>query len=72
MGSRFFIECNSKNSAIHIRADTPGLVSLAKHILELAQKDVPPGAHIHLDEFNSLEEGSAEIIIEKYDSRLND
>ena len=27
--------------------------------------DVPPGTHIHLDEYNSLEDGSQSIIIEK-------
>ncbi|HZO70596.1 MAG TPA: hypothetical protein VFB60_00225 [Ktedonobacteraceae bacterium] len=48
-----------------IKADQAGLVSLARHLLTLAQKDVPTGSHIHYDQDNSLEDGSCEIIIEK-------
>jgi len=39
------------------------LLSLAKHLTALA--DGEPGEHVHYDEFNSLEEGSTEIIIER-------
>lgn len=38
---------------------------MASHLLNLAQADVPPGTHIHLNEYNSLEDGSQSINIEK-------
>lgn len=48
---------------IKISANREGLLSLAKHLMTLA--DGEPGDHVHYDEHNSLKEGSAEIIIEK-------
>ena len=49
-----------------ISANREGLISLANHLLNLAQTDVPCGTHIHLDgRNNSLEDGSQSIIIEK-------
>lgn len=50
---------------ISMEANREGLISLARHILLLAQDDVPNGSHFHLDEFNSLENGSLELIISK-------
>ena len=46
-----------------ISANREGLLSLANHLTDLA--DEAPGSHIHLDAFNSLEEGSAELIVER-------
>ncbi len=46
-----------------ISANLQGLLSLAKHLVVLAK--AMPGQHIHYDEYNSLEEGSAEMIIER-------
>ena len=46
-----------------ISANREGLLSLAKHLTALA--DGQPGDHIHYDEHTSLEEGSAELIIER-------
>lgn len=46
-----------------ISANREGLRSLAKHLTALA--DGQPGDHIHYDEHASLEEGSAELIIER-------
>ena len=48
-----------------LQANKEGLLSLANHLLTLAQDDVPQHAHIHLDEYNSLENGSLSIIIGK-------
>ena len=48
---------------IRTAANREGLLSLAKHLTALA--DGEPGEHVHYDEFNSLEEGSTEIIIER-------
>jgi hypothetical protein len=50
---------------ILIRANSPGLISLARHLLMLAQSSVPIGHHLHLDISNSLEEGSCELIFER-------
>ncbi|GCE18691.1 hypothetical protein KDK_24910 [Dictyobacter kobayashii] len=51
--------------SVVIKADKGGLISLARHLLTLAQDNVPAGCHVHLDESNSLEEGSCEIILER-------
>lgn len=61
----FTIKVTSENEEVIISANREGLISLANHLLNLAQTDVPFGAHIHLDEYNSLENGSQSIIIEK-------
>ena len=45
-----------------ISANREGLLSLANLLTELAEET--PGSHIHLDEYNSLEENSAELILE--------
>lgn len=61
----FEIFSSVENDIVTIRANSAGLISLAKHLLTLAQAEVPTGSHIHLDELNSLETDSAEIILEK-------
>ncbi|MDQ1236832.1 hypothetical protein QE450_004330 [Paenibacillus sp. SORGH_AS306] len=61
----FEIFSSVENDIVTIRANSAGLISLAKHLLILAQVEVPTGSHIHLDELNSLETDSAEIILEK-------
>ena len=48
---------------IVISANREGLLSLAENLRTLAEEF--PGGHFHLDEYNSLEEGSAELIVEK-------
>ena len=48
-----------------IRANAAGLRSLARHLLALAQPQVPAGYHIHLDDSNSLEDESCGLIFEK-------
>ena len=51
-----------KNTAV-LSANREGLLSLANHLTALASE--APGSHIHLDAYNALEDGSAELIIEK-------
>ena len=51
-----------RNTAV-ISANREGLLSLQKQLAALA--DAAPGSHIHYDEHNSLEEGSAELIISR-------
>ena len=45
-----------------IKANKEGLMSLARIMIGLALQE--SGAHIHLDEHDSLEDGSAELIID--------
>lgn len=59
----FEISSNVENNTI--TANQAGLTSLARHLLTLAQVEVPTGSHIHLDDINSLETDSAELIFEK-------
>ena len=46
-----------------ISANREGLLSLAKQLTSLAE--AAPGSHIHYDSCSSLEDGSAEMIVEK-------
>ena len=59
----FMIRIRTEGKETIISANKDGLVSLAHHLLVLAEET--PGSHIHLDEYNSLEEGSSGLIIEK-------
>lgn len=61
----FSIKVSSDDSKVTMSANREGLLSIANHLLNLAQSDVPIGTHIHLDSLNSLEDGSDNIIIEK-------
>jgi len=38
---------------------------LANHLLNLSQENIPSGYHLHFDEYNSLENGSCDLIIQK-------
>lgn len=44
-----------------LSANREGMLSLANIFRDLAEEN--PGAHIHLDECNSLEDGSCELVI---------
>lgn len=61
----FDIEVKYENETVVISANKAGLFSLANHLLNLAQEEIPVGYHLHLDESNSLEEGSVDLIIQK-------
>ena len=50
------------NSAI-LSANKEGLLSLAAHLVALAEDR--PGNHIHYGDNNSLEDNSAELVIER-------
>ena len=58
----FEIKVRIENDSAVISANREGLLSLADHLKGLAEE--PPGAHIHLDAYNSLEDGSSELIFE--------
>ena len=51
------------NGTAVISANREGLLSLAGQLAAMAAE--APGTHIHYDDQTSLEEGSAEMIIEK-------
>lgn len=58
----FIIKATVNHDKIMISANREGLLSLACQLVGLA--DGVPGDHIHYDEYNSLEKGSSEMIIE--------
>ena len=57
----FEIRVKVDHDAVVISANKEGMLSLAKQLTALAE--AAPGQHIHYDEDNSLENGSAEMII---------
>ena len=59
----FKIKAIAGDNEIVLSANREGLLSLAKQLTALA--DGVSGDHIHYDEYNSLEDGSAGMIIEK-------
>jgi hypothetical protein len=61
----FDIEVKLEDGAVVLKANTAGLISLANHLLNLAQEKIPSNYHLHFDDSNSLEEGSVELIIQK-------
>ena len=60
----FTIDVSVQDNTVTLKANREGLLSLANHLVTIAQ-DPATGAHLHLDQHNSLEENSAELIIEK-------
>ena len=52
------------DGAIVISANAAGLQSLANHFMALADEE-STHSHFHLDEYNSLEDHSVELIVEK-------
>ena len=58
----FNIKVKAENGEVLISANKEGLLSLADHLTALS-KEVA-GNHIHYGDYNSLEDGSDELIIE--------
>ena len=52
-----------QDGAAVLSADRGGLLTLAGILAALAE--AAPGEHVHLDAYNALEDGSAELIVEK-------
>jgi hypothetical protein len=61
----FTIKTVIEDGTVILSANKEGLISLANHLLNLAQDSIKAGTHLHLDEYNSLENGSNELIISK-------
>lgn len=57
------ISVRTEGGAAVLSANREGLLSLSRHLAELAEGR--PGDHFHLDRFNALEEDSIELIIKK-------
>ncbi|MFI6466633.1 hypothetical protein [Streptomyces sp. NPDC050538] len=61
------IEVRNLGREIVIEANSAGLKTLAGHLLTLARDGTPDGAHLHLEEGNGLEAGSASLVLERCD-----
>ncbi|MCF3130235.1 hypothetical protein IPZ69_07595 [Streptomyces olivochromogenes] len=61
------IEVRDLGREIAIEANAAGLKTLAGHLLTLAQDGTPDGAHLHLEEHDGLEGGSASLVLERCD-----
>ena len=59
----FKISTSVREGEIAISANRQGLLSLANILVDLAGGQ--PGDHVHLDEYNSLENGSTGLVIEQ-------
>jgi hypothetical protein len=59
------VEIRLGGHEVTVYANAPGLVSLARHLLTLAQRGVPSGRHIHLNHWSGLAETSAELTLQK-------
>ena len=59
----FRIAVRIENGTVVISANQAGLQSLSNHCLSLMREQ--SGGHFHLGPYNSLEDGSAELIVEK-------
>ena len=64
----FSVKAGIRGGEVTLSANREGLLSLARIFSALAEE--PPGSHIHLDEHNSLEEGSTELIVERMEGNL--
>lgn len=64
--SGFTIAVEQQGNAVVVNANKEGLLSLANILIALS-RETASGAHIHLDQYNSLEDGSTELIIVKND-----
>ena len=58
----FNIKVKAENGEVLISANKEGLLSLADQLTALSEESA--GSHIHYGDYNSLEDGSDELIIE--------
>jgi hypothetical protein len=61
----FKISVRCTGDEVVITANADGLRSLANHLIMLSHPDFKSGYHFHLDKWNSLEDGSIDLIIGK-------
>ena len=60
----FCIEVEINTNEVVISANKEGLLSLSEICKALANSDIPE-EHIHLDQYNSLEADSVDLIVSK-------
>ena len=58
----FAIRCTTNGKETIIEANREGLISLARHLLELADEDIKGDCHFHLYP-ETMEAGSSELIV---------
>jgi hypothetical protein len=61
----FEISVTESQGEVVIRANEAGLISLAQHLLTLAEHAVPAGSHIHMDASRELEDESLDLVLER-------
>jgi hypothetical protein len=61
----FEVSVRLEGDQVVVSGNAAGLRSLARDLLVLAQDSTPQGHHLHLDDSNSLEDGSIELVLEK-------
>ena len=59
----FSISVRCEGGQVVICANKAGLLSMANHLKALVEESA--GGHFHLDQNNSLEEGSIQLVVEK-------
>jgi len=59
----YAIRVSARDGEVTLSANREGLLSLARQLAALAEGT--PGDHIHYDEDDALEEGSAALIVER-------
>ena len=59
----FEIRTTVNEGEVVVSANREGMLSLARILRDLAEE--VPGAHVHLDEHNSLDDGSCDLILER-------
>lgn len=57
------IRVRAEDGTVLVSANREGLLSLSRQLAALAEEQ--PGSHIHYDRYNSLEDSSEELIIER-------
>lgn len=62
----FELDVNIDSGEVLLRGNPAGLVSLARHLLTLAQEGVPSGAHVHLTAGQEVD-GEVDLIVERVD-----
>ncbi len=62
-GFEIFVDTTSSTEVV-IAANPAGLVSLARHLLTLAQESVPDGSHLHLTAGQELT-STVDLILER-------
>lgn len=62
----FEIALQVHDAEVHLTANRAGLLSLARHLMTLAQTDVPSGHHLHLTAHQELD-STLDLILERRD-----